>query len=209
MEVEGNFGGVVYTELIYDACRVMLGDGIKHFGLKALNCSDGALIAGARPCVPDAVELPTETVDRGAFRAALEVMMQRYAPGKLLEEADLGAVRRNTEQMFAALDKLLVELGEGEGDFSVTYDRMMAFVNGAENKYGRTVSIIAGSLQALPRIAMFYGFRLVDPVGRKKLFDVFIAEFRAINGHMAEKIYALFDGLEKHAPADRIATNAA
>lgn len=196
MEVEGNFGGVVYTDLIYDSCRVMLESGVRHFGLRALNCSDGALIAGARPCVPEALEIAADVVDRAGFRSALEATMRRYAPGELLEEADLGAVRRHTEEMFAALDKLLIELGDGEPDFAAVYDRVMDFASKAKDRYGYTESIIAGSLQALPRIAMFYGFRVVEAVGRKKLFDLFIAEFRAINADMAKQIYALFDGLE-------------
>jgi hypothetical protein len=209
MVVEGNFGGIVNTDLVYDGCRVMMADAIRHFGLRALNCSDGALIVGAHPCVPEAVEITTDVVDRAAFRSALNGSMQRYKSGELLEEADLGAVRRHMEEMFASLDELLMELGEGEADFSIVYDRVMGFVRTAKDRYGHTESMIVGSLQALPRIAMFYGFRIVDPAGRRKLFDLFIAEFRAINVSMAEQIYALFDGLEKQSPAERIATNAA
>ena len=208
LEVEGNFGGTVLTDNIYDACRVMLADTIRHFGLKVRNCSDGALIEQARPCVPDALQISTPIVDRPALAVSLDKMTQRYAPGEILEEADLELVRRNTKALFVDLDKLLFELGEGDVDFAAAYDRMMAFVNEAKDRYGYTESIISGSLQALPRIAMFYGFRVAEAAGRRTLFDVFIAEFRDILAFMAENINKLFDGLEMHAPA-KVATVAA
>ncbi len=200
MEVEGNFGGVVGTEIIYNACRTMLVDSIRHFGLRVINCSDGALIAGARPCVPEALEIDAPSVGRGAVKTALERMMQRYAPGALLAEADFGSIRQKTEAMVGDLDALLAEIDNGESDFAGAYRRVMDFVASATDRYGRTESLISGSLQALPRIAMFYGFRVVEPEGRQRLFALFIAEFRAILADMAAQLYALFDRLEKLAP---------
>ena len=206
MEVEGNFGGTILTDNIYDSCRVMLGGAIRHFGLRVRNCSDGALIEHAVPCTPDALEVHTPVVDRAALFASLEKTMQRYARGTILADADLDLVRRNTKELFVDLDKLLAGLGEGEADFAGAYDRVMAFVNEAKDRYGHSESIISGSLQALPRVAMFYGFRLAEAEGRRKLFDVFIAEFRDICAFMAENINALFDGLEfTPAPAQAIA----
>jgi hypothetical protein len=201
LEVEGNFGGTIYTDNIYDACRVMLADTIRYFRLRVHNCSDGALIEQAHPCIPDALEITTPVVDRAAMMTSLEAAMERYKPGDILKEANLDLIRQNTKAFFADLDKLLVELGEGEADFAGTYDRVMAFVSKVEDRYGYTESIISGSLQALPRIAMFYGFRLAEIEGRRKLFDVFIAEFREILTFMAKNINGLFDGLEVHTPS--------
>ncbi len=209
MEVEGNFGGVVSTELIYDACRRMLIETFKYYGLSVMNCSDGALITGADPCVPEALEIESPVVDRAAFDLAIERTMQRYAPCDLLKEADFAAIRQKTEAMFADLDQLLAELGAGEADFAAVYDRVMGFVAGAKDSYGRTESIISGSLQALPRIGMFYGFRTAEKEGRRCLFDVFIDEFRAIARDMAAQIYALFDQLDARMPSLPKKANAA
>jgi len=200
MKVEGNFGGVVWTDLIYDVCRTMLGESISYLGLNVLNCSDGAQIAGARPCVPEALEITTPIVDRAAFRAAIEKGMQRCAPGEILEQADFSAVRQKVEQLFADFDDLLVELADGEADFSAAYQRMMKFIATANDRYGRTESIISGSLQALPRLAMFYGFRMADEEGRRRLYDFYLAEFRTIAVGMAKKVYELLDRLETLVP---------
>jgi hypothetical protein len=135
-------------------------------------------------------------VDHAAVAKSLEAAMKRYAPGEILDEADLDVIRKNTKEFFADIDKLVAELGEGDADFGGTYDRVMAFVKDAKDRYGYAESIISGSLQALPRIAMFYGFRVAEAEGRKTLFKLFIAEFRDILAFMAENINALFDGLE-------------
>lgn len=201
IEVEGNFGGTVSAEIIYNVCRMMLADCFKHFGLKVTNCSDGALIAGAQPCIPEALAIEGPVVDRGSLTQVLERTMLRYAPGQLLAEADFGSIRNKIENLIDDLDGLLAELGEGEADFAGVYDRVMAFVRKAEDRYGHTESIIAGSLQALPRIAMFYGFRVIEPDGRQQLFRLFITEFRTIVMDMADHIYTLLDGLEQRAPA--------
>ena len=101
-------------------------------------------------------------------------------------------------------------LTEREADFAVAYDSVMAFVAEAKSRYLKTESMISGSLQALPRIAMFYGFRVAEDAGRRALFDAFIAEFRAIAEFMAKNIHALFDNLATYAPApsERVAVNA-
>ncbi len=199
VEIEGNFGGKVRTDLIYDACRVMLGYTIGYLGLKARNCSDGALIEHAKPCVPEALQIATPIVDRAGVVAALEASMERYPAGGIIEQADLELMRQNAKELFADLDALLAEAREGEADFAVAYDRVMAFMHEAKDRYGYTESIISGSLQALPRIAMFYGFRIAEAAGRRQLFDVFIAEFRDILAFMAENINKLFDGIDGHA----------
>lgn len=207
MIVDGNFGGVVSTDIVYDACRTMLADAIKFYGLNVVNCSDGALIPGALPRVPEALEIAAPPIDRAQFEAEIDRAMRSYAPGELLTEADFASIKTKTEEMFGALDTLLAELGKGDADFAVAYDRVMAFVRDAKDRYGRTESIISGSLQALPRIAMFYGFRVASSEGRRKLFDLFIAEFRAILADMAQTIDTLFAGLETAAPVARRAAN--
>jgi Glycosyltransferase Maf N-terminal domain/6-hydroxymethylpterin diphosphokinase MptE-like len=195
IEVQGNFGGVIVTEIVYDSCRTMLADTIRYYGLRVINCSDGALIAGARPCVPEALDIGDRAVDRAAFAEAVERGTTPYAAGEMLREADVAAIRQGAKQLFADLGELFVELGEGDADFAQAYDRIMAFAHNAEERYLYTESIISGSLQALPRIAMFYGFRVATDAGRRTFFDLFIAEFRGIGERMAKTIDALFDDL--------------
>lgn len=201
MPVEGNFGGIVNTESTYDWCRRMLSAAIKHYRLNVQNCSDGALIPGARPRVPSSLAVATPIVDHAAFKAEIARGLQRYAAGEMLEEADFAAIIAKTHAMFGDLDALLVELQEGEPDFEIAYERVKTFAEGSGSRYARTESMVSGSLQGLPRIAMFYGYRIEDDARRRRFFELFMAEFRAIAAYMANEIYALFDELGERAQA--------
>jgi Glycosyltransferase Maf N-terminal domain/6-hydroxymethylpterin diphosphokinase MptE-like len=211
-QVEGNFGGIIVTEIVYDFCRLMLVDTIRYYGLRVINCSDGAFIAGARPCVPEALDIGDRGVDRTSLVEAMDRGTTFYRAGEMLNEADVEAIRQGAKQLFADLDALLVELGEGDANFARAYDHVMAFVRDAKKRYLHTESIISGSLQALPRIAMFYGFRVANETGQRTLFDLFIAEFRAVGEQMAKTIDALFndlalDGLPTLIPQEKVAAN--
>ena len=198
-QVEGNFGGIVNTESTYDWCRRMLSAAIKHYRLNAQNCSDGALIQGARPRVPSSLEITTPIADHAAFKAEIARGLQRYRAGEMLEEAQFAPIIEKTHQLFDDLDALLAELQAGESDFGAVYDRMVKFIEEAGGRYAQTEAMVCGSLQGLPRIAMFYGYRIDDVATRQRFFALFMAEFRAIVAYMAKEIYALFDELGERA----------
>lgn len=202
IEVDGNFGGKVKTNWIYDACRLMLGGAIGYYRLNVINCSDGAVIPGAHPCAPEALEIARPPVDRAAFALDVVRPLRSFAPGEMLAATDLAATRLEAAQLFDDLDALLADLADAEeADFAVVFDRVRAFVAATGDKYGHTESIIAGTLNALPRIGMFYGFRVVDDAVRRRLYARYIEEFRAIVAEMASRTDALFDELEDSLPA--------
>ena len=117
----------------------------------------------------------------------------------MLEEADFAAIIAKTHAMFGDLDALLIELQGGDADFGLVYEGLKTFAEGSGDRYARTESMVAGSLQGLPRIAMFYGYRIEDSAKRRRFFALFMAELRAIVASMAKEIYALFDELGERA----------
>lgn len=196
LEIEGNFGGIVKTNWVYDACRLMLVDAIRSYALNVVNCSDGALIPGAMPRVPEALTVTNPPVDRAALKAALERSMVRFAPGEILEDIDLRAFARHAQTMFDDLDRLIEELAEGERDCAEAYRALMDFNAKAQDRYLSAEAIINGTLSALPRIAMFFAFRVSDPKARRAIYDLFITEFREISREMRKGTAALFDRIE-------------
>jgi hypothetical protein len=195
IEVPGNFGGVIRTDWVYDACRLMLARAIGAYRCNVVNCSDGAVIPGARPCVPDALEICSPAIDRAALAAALDGGMPRFAPGEILRGTDLHAVADAADRMFARLDATLDGLAAGEPDFAAAHGRIRELVAELGGSSLESDAMISGTLTALPRIAMFYGFRLADPAARRALFDRYIAEFRIVAAEMAERTRALFSDL--------------
>ncbi|HVA15078.1 MAG TPA: 6-hydroxymethylpterin diphosphokinase MptE-like protein [Stellaceae bacterium] len=195
VEVEGNFGGIARTNWIYDSCRLMLAEVIQLRCLNVFNASDGAFIPGAVPRVPEAIAPTGPAVDRVAMIAALKRSLSAITPAAIFAETDFAATARQADRLYADLDRLLAKLGRGEPDFAAVYRAVTAFLAKAEKRYGRTASIPSGTLIAVPRIAMFFGFRIVDPAVRGKLFSLFIKEFRIISKKMREETKALFGRL--------------
>lgn len=196
IEVQGNFGGVIRTDWVYDACRLMLARAIATYRCAVVNCSDGALIPGARPCVPDALGIEGPAIDRTELFPALDAGMRHFAPGALLAGTDLHGVRGAAQRMFRRVDLALDELAAGAPDFAAAYDRVRALVAELDGGFDNADAMITGTLNALPRIAMFYGLRITDPSLRRAFYDRYIAEFRAVAASMGRRTAALFDELD-------------
>jgi hypothetical protein len=193
LELEGNFGGIVLTDWVYDACRIMLAGTIAQYRLNVVNCSDGAAIPGVRPCAPESFEIAGPAVDRAKFRSDLWRGMTHFAPGEIVREADLGAATGKMEEFFVRVGELVEELAAvEEPDFDVPFQRIEEFLKKIADQYGHTEAMVTGTLHALPRIAMFYGFRVAEGELRRMLYDLFMAEFRAIVEQMAKEIRLLF-----------------
>jgi len=192
IEVEGNFGGVVATDWVYDACRLMLGRAIELYRFNAVNCSDGAVIPGAHPCVPEALRIQSPTVDRALFAAEIKQSLSRYEAGALLADTAFDALAAQTVEMFGRLDAIVEELGCGEADFALAFQRIVDFKTTCGERHGRTEALISGTLLALARVGMFYGFRIADAAARERLYRAFIAEFRRIIAEMADQTRVLF-----------------
>ncbi|MGO8921298.1 MAG: 6-hydroxymethylpterin diphosphokinase MptE-like protein [Stellaceae bacterium] len=176
LEVEGNFGGIAVTNWVYDASRRMLIDLIAHYRLNVVNCSDGALIAGATPRVPEALDIDGSVIDHARIIAELKRTMTQYRPGEILRGRRLEGLREQARTMYADLRALLAGLDGETADFAGVYEAMRDFARTAGDTYGQVESVPDGSLHALPRIAMFYGGRAGDEALRRRLFATFRAE---------------------------------
>jgi Glycosyltransferase Maf N-terminal domain/Protein of unknown function DUF115 len=177
LEVEGNFGGIAITNWVYDASRRMLIDLIATYRLTVVNCSDGALIAGALPRVPEAIDVGGPAIDREALLATMKRTLVHYGPGEILRRKDLMALRERSHEMYGELRDILAEADAEAADFAAIFDAMMKFLREAGDRFDYADAIPDGSLSALPRIAMFYGCRIADTALRRRLFATFRAEF--------------------------------
>jgi hypothetical protein len=207
IEVEGNFGGVIETDWVYDACRLMMVHVISRHRIDVVNMSDGALIPGARPCAPEAFDVAGPDVDIAAFRRAIEAPLRRFGPGEIFAGRDFGRLGQELERLFGDLDRLLAEAA-GEADFAALYGKLRQFAKPSADQYGGAMSIVSGTLTALPRIAMFYGYRVPDGALRRLVFDCCLKEIRAICGVMAEESCRLLAETARQARSERIAGEA-
>ncbi len=192
IELEGNFGGVVRTDWVYDACRLMLTGSIRAHRVNVVNCSDGALIPGARPCVPESFAVSGPPVDRREFVLALKRDLKNFAPGEILRDVDFAALEERCALLFGRLRRLASDLAAGEPDFAAAYEAINKLSAQFAGAYGATEAIVSGTLSALPRIAMFLGFRVADPAVRRRLYERYVREFRATVDGMEVRTRRLF-----------------
>jgi hypothetical protein len=173
----------------------MLAEVIEMRRLNAVNASDGAFIPGAVPRVAEAIEPGAEPLDHAAIKAALFRALNEIEPADIFAETDMVATAEHAERLFTGLDDMLATFADGEPDFAGVYTAVRSFLDKTGATYGRTESIVAGTLIALPRIAMFFGFRVDDLAVRKDLFSLFIKEFRKTAKEMKEGTAKLFERL--------------
>ncbi len=194
LEVEGNFGGITMTNWVYDASRRMLIDLIGTYNLRAINCSDGALITGATPRVPESLEIEASVIDHQGIIAALKRTMVHYQPGELISAKKLADLKGKSRTMYEALRAIVAEFDPEAADFAGAFDAMARFLRGAGATYGYAHAIPDGSLTALPRVAMFYGCR-TEPALRRRLFTTFLEEFRRALDDMEAQTDSLLERL--------------
>jgi len=199
IEVEGNFGGTARTDWVYDACRRMLGEAIKVYGLSPINCSDGALIPGARPVVPEAVEIDAPPVDHEALIADLKHALIGFEPAEILRDRDFADMIDDTKDLYRELREMLAGFEPEDADFAGVYRATGEFLGEAHGKFREADSMSNGTLFALPRIGMFYGYRVPAGDTRSALFDAFLRETREIIDQMEKQTLDLFERLGQQA----------
>ena len=195
IELEGNFGGVIHTDWVYDACRLMLSGAIRAHRVNVVNCSDGALIPGARPCVPESFAVPGPPINRAEFMATLKRGLKPFAPGDILRDVEFGVLWRKCAGLFERLRRLATELAAGEPDFAASYEAINTLTGEFDDRFASTETIVSGTLAAVPRIALFFGCRVADPAARQKLYRRYVREFRAIIDGMEGRTRTLFETL--------------
>jgi hypothetical protein len=205
IEVEGNFGGVAKTDWVYDACRRMLGEAIKVYGLSPINCSDGALIPGARPVVPEAVEIVAPAVDHEALIGDLKHALIAFEPAEILRDRDFADMADDTKDLYRELREILAGFEPEGADFAGVYRAIREFLGEAPKKFREADSMSSGTLFALPRIGMFYGYRVKAGDTRRAMFEVFLRETRAIIDQMEKETLDLFGRLGQQAAEATIA----
>ncbi len=201
LEVEGNFGGIAVTDWVYDASRRMLSELIGVYRLNVVNCSDGALIPGATPRVPESLEFDDPVIDHERIFAELKRSMRRFQPGEILRGRRLEELRAQARAMYADLRALLGRFDIETADFVGVYEAMHRFPSDAGDRYGQVQSIPDGTLNALPRIAMFYGCRMRDETVRRRLFATFRASAESAFTAMERETDALLERLSRVAAA--------
>lgn len=199
MEVEGNFGGIVMTNWVLDYCKRLLALAVTRYGLSATNCSDGALIPGTMPKVPDAIEIPAKPVDRERLWSDLKRSLIAFQPGELLASFDAAAVRDLNRAMFRELTAIVDRFDPDPPDFGGVHAALAEFEEAAGHRYTEIQRISEGTVVGLARIAMYCGARIRGEDRRGHLNRVFLDYLREAFGEMERQTEELMGEVQAYA----------
>jgi hypothetical protein len=206
IEVEGNFGGIVMTNWVLDYCRRVLAMAVARYGLSAANCSDGALIPGTTPKVPDAIEIQRKPIERERLWSDLKKSLVAFQPGELLASFDVAAVRDMNRAMFRELADIVDRFDPEFPDFVGVHAALAEFEESASRRYAEICRISEGTVVALARIAMYCGARIRDEDRRRRLNRIFLDYLREAFGEMERQSEELMGQVQGY--ADRFADDA-
>ncbi len=177
MSIPGNFGGTVRTHWVFDMARHMLEVLQRSFRVRLYNCSDGALIKGALPKVPQAVRLAGEPVDREAIKGSLDEMMPYFdAPGAFYADADLDALIAACDAVEAGVREMIAAMRAEDRDLPDVIARVVATVTAMDREY-KVARVFGSSAINLPKIASYFILRAPGPEAREALFRDFLEEY--------------------------------
>ena len=187
----GNFGGMVPTQMVLDWSRKFLEDSIGIYALNAFNCSDGVLVGGAKPKVPETVRFSGPPLDKAAVVHEIRDYSPAFQVGDFVRDTDTFRHVADCDHLREAFNEFLEQTGDDE-DFEGLYSRLRAFATVSQTAYPGAGTMAKGTMLALPSIVAFYLVRIEDAAIRAELLRDFLEEFRRMIGTMCDGAAAIF-----------------
>ncbi|MDH3593963.1 MAG: DUF115 domain-containing protein [Rhodospirillales bacterium] len=198
----GNFGGEVTGETIFNWSRKVLEGALQaHRGVRAYNCSDGARIAGAVPKVARAVELGAAPLDRTALQAAIAKGLRRYPLDHLRRTWGEQDSRAEAEEVFCFIERILDRAAEESEPGIDWIHEIFEAVRPDDPAKLVVTAYLSGTLSICIGCTNWYDRRIADPGDRQRYRRIAIGEFRALVGALRDKLFALFDEVDRRLTA--------
>ena len=179
LRAPGNFGGDVLTNSRFSWSRWTHEQFIAAAGLSVRNCSDGVMIAGARPVPPGELSLTNDPLDKTAIVETVKTGSAHFTPGAYLIDQNLPAIVQCWREFAAAFRAHLDASFGREGDIYNFERGAREFLDTAAEKFGGVTVMVGGSARAMLPIAANYLNRAPDVLTRARLMEVFLTTYEA------------------------------
>ncbi|MBF0324323.1 MAG: motility associated factor glycosyltransferase family protein [Alphaproteobacteria bacterium] len=184
--VPGNFGGEVETDTTLDWSRDMIEQKLRGFSIKAFNCSDGALIEGALPLVPEGLALKGPVLDRAAILASIRDNSRLFKAGEFLQRFDMADFVAEVDAFSEAILALIDRAKAEKMSFMAFHGLVWPLVRDLHKSpdYRHIGSMFACSTMAMMKLACFFLNRVEDPATREAVTLQFYDDFKALHEEM-------------------------
>lgn len=191
----GNFGGTIQSDQIFSWTQGMLEAKIAGMRLNVFNCSDGALLRGAKSLLAESMHFDGPPLDRESVAKRLRDESVFFAKGEYLQQFSLDDFRVNIlrfgAEIFALLDKAKAEC-ETFKDFN---DRLTTFITEAEaedSEFAGVPHFVSGTTRAMAKIGLFFLNRVENAQTRRELLGDLIDGVRLAHEDMVEEAAQIF-----------------
>lgn len=193
--VRGNFGGEFQSDMIFDWSKNMLEQAIRAYYMRAFNCSDGALIEGAVPKVPEALEF-TEELDRPALLAKIRDDSPHFLPGTFFAGFDPETYANQLKEYVAEVDAIIDRAVAGGVDFADFLDEAWPRINGMPQNHGMAGLLSCTTAAELKQAALFIN-RVPTPEERRKVSLDFLRHLKDLHREMLDEALTILDEADR------------
>lgn len=189
----GNFGGTVYSNMIFTWTRDMIEQKVKLFSLKVFNCSDGAYIQGTTPKLPESLFFAGKPVDKKAVFQRIRDESEFQPAGTYLANHDMGRYIAEVDLLRTDFFALLDQAEAEKISFPLLVARLTDFHReGQAGSYKHVYALFQGSIIGFTKAASFFVNRIYDEAGRDEFFARFLAIYRSLHEEMFDEGRGIF-----------------
>ena len=160
--------------------------------MNAFNCSDGVKIEGARPLLPKACNINSLSLEKESIVDSITAELPLLRAKEFFKThemtkhlSELIELRRDYMDF---MDNILLNYN----DFEPFYKDLIDFLEEKDRAYSGIQRLMAGSVSAIPKVALFYVNRLEKEQDRLDALKAFFKEFLRIIEEMFDKTLQLF-----------------
>ncbi|RAU23199.1 hypothetical protein CU669_03300 [Paramagnetospirillum kuznetsovii] len=189
----GNFGGTIQSTMVLSWTRDMLEGKAQKFGLRAFNCSDGALIRGAVPKLAETLEFEGKPIDREKCFTHVREKATFLEKGTYLHQFDFDGFVAEIDVYEKMICDLCDEIERDGHDFRWML-RQLADMNRkwTTSAYSHVYPVFQGPTIGMAKCGCVFLNRIEDAGQLALVFKDFLAEYRQIHVDMAVETRAIF-----------------
>jgi hypothetical protein len=168
---------------------------IRMYSLRAFNCSDGVLIAGAKPKVASSVRLSSPPLNKEAVHDHIRQNSVGYKAGEFFADHDLERHLSNSTNLLEDYKNMFEESRHEDTNFESFHKRLTSLMEKALDDYPGETRVIWGSAVTLPIMAVFFLNRIEDIELRETIFNEFLDHYEFVMEQMLKETRGLFEAV--------------